>query len=211
MRNLRIQEDFFRLPTLLMAEKLLGMVLVHHAPGGELLKGKIVETEAYLAEGDQACHAYRGMTPRNRPMFASPGTIYIYFTYGNHYLMNIVTEPEGTAGAVLLRALEPLEGVAAMERNRGSKSGTILTNGPGKLTQAMGIGPELNSSSLLHSPKLFLEEGKPPLPEEIGTSGRIGISRSTELPWRKYISTSPYVSGKASTKRCKKTRNALES
>lgn len=211
MRNLRIQEDFFRLPTLLMAEKLLGMVLVHHTPGGELLKGKIVETEAYLAEGDQACHAYRGITPRNRPMFASPGTIYIYFTYGNHYLINIVTEPEGTAGAVLLRALEPVEGVAAMERNRGWKSGTILTNGPGKLTQAMGIGPELNCCSLLDNPQLFLEEGKPPLPEEIGTTERIGISRSTELPWRKYISTSRYVSGKAPTKRCKKSRNTLES
>ncbi|ANT65705.1 DNA-3-methyladenine glycosylase [Prosthecochloris sp. CIB 2401] len=211
MRNHRIKEDFFRHPTLLMAEKLLGMVLVHKTPGGELLKGKIVETEAYLAAGDRACHAYRGMTQRNRPMFASPGTVYIYFTYGNHYLMNIVTEPEGTAGAVLLRALEPLEGIPVMERNRGSKSGTILTNGPGKLTQAMSIGPELNSSSLLHSHQLYIEEGDTPLPEEIGTSERIGITQSTELPWRKYISSSPYVSGKAAARCRKKHHDALES
>ncbi len=191
---IRLESDFFKQPTLLLAELLLGKVFVHNTAGGRLYKGRIVETEAYLAEGDQACHAFRGRTKRNRVMYAAPGTLYVYFTYGCHNLMNIVSEPEGIAGAVLVRAMEPLLGLDAMQKNRGTGKKLNLTNGPGKLTKAMGITLAHNGMSLAGS-TVFLEDGTLLPGETISSSTRIGITKSTDLPWRRYLAGNAFVSG----------------
>lgn len=189
----RLDTEFYQIPTLELAERLLGKIFVHCEGSGMETRARIVETEAYLGEGDEACHAWRGMTERNRAMFGPPGHLYIYFTYGCHYLMNIVSEPEGTAGAVLLRAMEPLEGVGRMRERRGTADERALLSGPGKITQALGIGPELYGAPL--TGKICWLEDAPDIPlEEIGTSPRIGIARSAELPWRKFVTTSPHVS-----------------
>jgi DNA-3-methyladenine glycosylase len=189
----RLGSDFYEVPTLLLAERLLGKIFVHCEGPGRMMKGRIVETEAYLGEHDLASHACRGKTPRNEAMFGPPGTLYIYFTYGCHYMANIVSEPVGSAGAVLLRAMEPVEGIDLMREKRQTQPLTSLMSGPGKLTRALGIGPELYGESLLGR-NCWLEEG-PELPAEmIGTSPRIGISRSAGLPWRKFVIGSKHVS-----------------
>ena len=190
----RLGPDFFELPTLVLAEQLLGKIFVRNeGPGGLLLKGRIVETEAYLGHGDEASHAWRGMTRRNRAMFGPPGTLYIYFSYGCHYMANIVSEQEGTAGAVLLRAMEPVEGIERMSANRRTGDPFSLLSGPGKLTQALGIGPDLYAEPL-SGQRCWIEDAPGLPPEMIGTSTRIGISRSTHLPWRKFVAGSPHVS-----------------
>ncbi len=206
----RLEAEFYQLPTLELAERLLGKIFVRCEGAGIVTKARIVETEAYLGEGDEACHAWRGMTNRNRAMFGPPGHLYIYFTYGCHYMINIVSEQEGTAGAVLLRAMEPLEGIDRMQERRGTADERALMSGPGKLAQALGIGPELYGSSLLGE-SCWLEEA-PDIPqEEIGTSPRIGITRSTELPWRKFVTASPHVSKIRPGGSKKKRRKPLES
>ena len=190
----RLGHDFFEVPTMVLAERLLGKVFVHcEGPGMPLMKGRIVETEAYLAEGDEACHAWRGMTRRNRAMFGPPGTLYIYISYGCHHLLNIVSEQEGTAGAVLLRAMEPVEGIERMRINRHTDNLLSLMSGPGKLTQALGIGPDLYAESL-SGPRCWIEDAPEVPPEMIGSGPRIGISRSTHLPWRKFVIDSPHLS-----------------
>ncbi|TLU86060.1 MAG: DNA-3-methyladenine glycosylase [Chlorobium sp.] len=189
----RLPRQFYEIPTLAPAEKLLGKIFVRRLPGNVVLKGRIVETEAYLAENDEACHAWKGKTRRNQAMFQSPGTIYVYFTYGNHYMLNIVSEPENTAGAVLIRAMEPLEGLSVMQRQRGMEKLTSLMSGPGKLTRALAIESACNGENLFGD-EFFLENA-PPVPGRlIGTSRRIGISKSRELPWRKFIIENPHVS-----------------
>ncbi|MBF0585710.1 DNA-3-methyladenine glycosylase [Prosthecochloris sp. N3] len=207
----KIDADFYRQPTLEMAEALLGKVLVHRSSAHTVLKGRIVETEAYLGEGDEACHAFRGMTPRNSTMFGPPATLYVYFTYGNHYLINIVTEQEGTAGAVLIRAMEPLEGIGLMHERRNTASRVNLMNGPGKLTEALGITTAHNGCSLLED-TIYLEDDGEVYPGGIVTTARIGITRSTALPWRKYLRASPYVSkAKPGPPGRKKKQHVLES
>jgi DNA-3-methyladenine glycosylase len=207
----RLGPDFYEVPTLLLAERLLGKIFVRREyPGEPLLKARIVETEAYLAGHDQASHAWRGKTPRNRAMFGPPGTMYVYFTYGCHYMANIVSEPEGTAGAILLRAMEPLEGMEEMSRRRKTDEHRALMSGPGKLTQALGIGPDMYGETLFGE-SCWLENA-PELPAgAIGTSTRIGISRSTDLPWRKFITGSPYVSKTRTPRTSKKEFILLES
>jgi len=189
----KLGEDFFAKPTLILAEHLLGKVFVHNTGNGQCYKGKIVETEAYLAEGDEACHAFRGMTKRNKIMYGPPGTLYVYFTYGCHNLMNIVTEPEGTAGAVLIRAMEPLSGLADMKKNRDTTRTVDLMNGPGKLTRAMDIALAHNGMSL-SGDTVFLEEGEKIPKEAICSSKRIGITKSTDLFWRRYVAGNLFVS-----------------
>jgi DNA-3-methyladenine glycosylase len=206
----RLGPEFFETPTLQLAECLLGKIFVRsEGPGKTLLKGRIVETEAYLAAGDEASHAWRGMTDRNRAMFGPPGTLYVYFSYGCHYLANIVSEPEGSAGAVLLRAMEPMEGIGQMCLRRGVDDPLSLMSGPGKLTRALGIGPDLYGETLF-GPHCWLEDA-PDIPAGmIGTSQRIGISRSTLLPWRKFVIDSPHVS-KTGNKAKKKGAPGLKS
>ncbi len=189
----RLERQFYETPTLELAEKLLGKIFVRILPGNIRLKGRIVETEAYLGQQDEACHAWRGRTARNQMMYRAPGTMYVYFTYGSHYMLNIVSEPENSAGAVLIRAMEPVEGVSFMEEQRETCMITNLMSGPGKLAKAFAIDGSCNGKDLF-SEEFFVEDA-PPLPKEmIGSSNRVGISRSRELPWRKFIINNPHVS-----------------
>ena len=131
--------EFYLQDTLTVAQALLGQLVWRRLPSGEVLSGIIVETEGYLTD-DPACHAYRGQTPRNRTMFGPPGHAYVYFTYGLHMMLNLVCAPEGIAEAVLIRAIEPVEGVETMRLNRGGIESVLqLTNGPGKLAQALAL------------------------------------------------------------------------
>lgn len=156
---------------------LLGCVVAHKTPEGRAA-GVIVETEAYRPE-DPACHAYKGPTMRNRNIFSGPGTAYIYLSYGTHKLFNISCEEEGVGSAVLIRALRPTEGLELMEEKRGRAKD--LCNGPGRLTQALGIELTLDGASVTQSP-VTISDGDEP--EEIVATTRIGISRGVELPWR---------------------------
>ena len=179
------------------AKKLLGQFLVRTLPSGETLSGVIVETEAYLKD-DPACHAYRGQTPRNAAMFGPPGHAYVYFTYGLHMMLNLVCAPEGTAEAVLIRALEPVDGIDLMRVNRGGISETKqLTNGPGKLAQALAL-TRLGHNGLditrLDSELFILPHESAPF-ETVETL-RIGISQGVDLPWRYYMRGNGYVSRK---------------
>jgi DNA-3-methyladenine glycosylase len=189
----RLEKQFYEQPTLELAEQLLGKIFVRILPGNIRLKARIVETEAYLGQDDEACHAWRGRTPRNRIMFQTPGTMYVYFSYGCHYLLNIVSEPVNNAGAVLIRAMEPVEGISFMEEQRGTRIITNLMSGPGKLTRALAIDCHSNGKNLFGD-EFFLENA-PPIPAAmIGTSTRVGISKSRELPWRKFMINNPHVS-----------------
>ena len=161
-----------------VAVDLLGCVLVHETSKG-ITSGVVVETEAYRPE-DPACHAYKGPTMRNRNIFGRPGLAYVYLSYGIHKLLNAVCEGEGVGSAVLIRALRPLEGQDLMRERRGRKRD--LCNGPGRLTQALGVELSLDGSDLTDG-ELYLASGEPPEGEIIATT-RIGISRGTELPWR---------------------------
>ena len=161
-----------------VAVDLLGCVLVHETPEGAA-SGVVVETEAYRPE-DPACHAYKGPTMRNRNIFGRPGLAYVYLSYGIHKLLNAVCEDEGVGSAVLIRALRPLDGLDLMRERRG-RAGD-LCNGPGRLTQALGIELARDGSDLTDG-ELYLALGEPPRGDIISTT-RIGISRGTELPWR---------------------------
>ncbi len=178
------------------ANKLLGYKLIHETPAGRL-SGYIVETEAYSME-DPASHSFRGHTPRTAPMFGAAGTIYVYFTYGMHYCFNIVTGPKGHGQAVLIRAIEPLEGIEIMQRNRArglTLSKYQLTNGPAKAAQALGITAALSGTTIWDGP-LRLEAGFEP--EQIVQTTRVGITKAVDQPWRFYIQDNPYVSRPAS-------------
>ena len=186
-----LPKAFFERNTLEVAKDLLGHLLLHEGPRRRLV-GRVVEVEAYRGPKDPASHAYR-RTPRSQIMWGPPGTAYVYFTYGNHYCINVVTEPQGTAGAVLLRAVEPLEGIGLMRRRRGTgDNDRLLTSGPGRLTQAMGIGRNHNGVDLTRPP-LFLARGPTARPP-IASSPRIGIRAAAGRPWRFYIPANPYVS-----------------
>ncbi|MDQ3000399.1 MAG: DNA-3-methyladenine glycosylase [Fibrobacterota bacterium] len=198
---------FFARPTVAVARDLLGMVLVHHSPQG-LAAGRIVETEAYLRD-DAACHASRGLTPRTRIMFGPPGRAYLYLIYGMYHCFNVVTAPNGTGEAVLIRALEPLEGLPlmAMRRSRGKpgvapKPGS-LCSGPGKLVIALGIGMSQNGADLRKGALRILPAEAYPRPEEasaadrnIKVTTRIGITRDAHLPLRFYPEGNPFISRK---------------
>jgi len=174
----RLEKQFFDTPTLQLAQALLGKTFVRILPRNTILKGRIVETEAYLGENDEASHAHRGKTERNRPMFEAPGTLYVYFTYGCHHLVNIVSEPEHTAGAVLLRAMEPVEGTAFMERQRGKVEATNLMSGPAK-SPRRSTSPAATAGETCSEPNSFLkmlhQSPKPilaPAPASVFPKGR---------------------------------------
>ena len=179
---------FYARPVLDVARELVGCV-VRHADSS----GRIVETEAYH-ESEAACHAYVGVTPRTGTLFGPPGEAYVYRSYGIHALLNAVSEAEGVGAAVLIRALEPLDGVELMHERRGLDDPVQLANGPGKLTQALGIGLALNASSLIDGPiELLAPPADAPTPRLV-TGERIGITKAVELPWRFCDADSRYVS-----------------
>ncbi|MCL5056843.1 MAG: DNA-3-methyladenine glycosylase [Actinobacteria bacterium] len=188
-----LPREFYGRETALVARDLLGKIIVRLSGNG-IAAGRIVETEAYV-RGDPACHAFRGMTPRNRAMFGPPGHAYIYFTYGMHYCFNVVTAEEGVGEAVLVRALEPLEGLCIMSKRRGREKNTDLCSGPGKLVQAMGIGPDLYGHDLTCEPLVILG-GEPRPGEAVAVAARVGISAAADLPLRFYFKNNRYVSKK---------------
>jgi DNA-3-methyladenine glycosylase len=194
--------DYFARPTLEVARDLLGCLLVHDAPEGRIA-GRIVETEAYTQD-DPALHGWKAtfgeegfVVPEGRAadLFAPPGTAYVYLIYYTNWLLNVVTEPEGTAGAVLIRALEPVEGVEVMRGNRpAARRDRDLTNGPGKLTQALGVAGAAFHRTDLTRPPLYFAEPPEREPFEVEASSRIGLTRGVERPWRFFVAGHPYVS-----------------
>jgi DNA-3-methyladenine glycosylase len=186
-----LPRSFFERYTPLVARELLGMRLVR-VDGGERLAGVIVETEAYRGRRDPASHAFRGRTRRNEVMFGPAGHAYVYFIMGMHYCLNVTTEYPGTPGAVLLRAIEPAEGMRRMLENRELGSAVHVADGPGKLTEALGINSRLNGEDMVTSRNLFIERGTKP--ERIGRSSRVGIKVATERRWRYFITGSSFVS-----------------
>ncbi len=178
-----LPRSFYSRDTLTVARRILGQVLVRQVRG-KLLAGRIVEAEAYTGPGDPASHACRGPTPRSRIMFGRAGVAYVYFCYGNHCLLNAVTEKDGTAGAVLIRGLEPLAGLESMLKNRKKETEAGLLDGPGKLTQALEIDLKLNGWDLVSGKKLFIARGELHPGEKVVRSPRVGIRVGTEKLWR---------------------------
>ncbi|HEX2084086.1 MAG TPA: DNA-3-methyladenine glycosylase [Solirubrobacteraceae bacterium] len=182
-----MNRDFYDRPVLDVARDLVGCTLIH----GDCA-GIVVETEAYHFS-EPACHAYVGVTARTEVLWGPPGIAYVYRSYGIHALLNAVTEPEGVGSAVLIRAMEPTDGIELMRARRGPVPDRELSNGPGKLTQALGIGLELNGTSLLGEGPI--EFGPRPRPVDVVRSApRIGISRAVDLDWRFTAVGSPHVS-----------------
>lgn len=188
-----LDRGFYSRPTDIVAREALGKVLVRLYKG-EFLSGRIVEVEAYFGPGDIASHAKNGPTPRSRPMFGLPGKAYVYFTYGMHYLLNLVTEEDGKAGAVLLRALEPLSGLETMKKLRKTKDEKILTNGPARLTQALAIGLFFNCWDLTQGKGLFLLDDGYRCPQKIVSTHRLGVPVAPDDNFRYYIGGNQFVS-----------------
>lgn len=189
----QLDKDFYLRPTEDVARALLGKVLVHEGTAG-VTTGRIVEVEAYLYHDDAACHASRGQTARNAPMFGPPGTAYVYLIYGIHYCFNVVTGLEGEGEAVLVRALEPLTGMEIMAQRRGTNEPKKMANGPGKLCRAMAITKAHNGHDLNRSPLYLADDGF--AVSEVVTTTRIGISVATDLPLRFYLANNPFISRK---------------
>jgi DNA-3-methyladenine glycosylase len=184
-----LPRSFYNRPATEVARDLLGKVLIHGATGGI-----IVETEAYLGLDDAASHAYRGLTKRTEVMFGPPGHAYVYFIYGMYECVNVVVEPSGTAGAVLIRALEPLLGVDLMRiRRPGAKRLRDIASGPGKLTLALGITRALNGADVTKG-ALVVRDRRGTEPFDIVAGPRIGISKCADLPLRFTIAGSEFVS-----------------
>lgn len=202
----RISRAFYARPTLEVAPDLLGKILVRRTRAG-VTSGTIVEVEAYVGESDPACHAAPGPTRHNEPLYGPPGYAYVYLNYGVHYLVNVVTEPKGSPAAVLIRALEPLEGIPLMRRRRSrdrtARDSTrlarsvpehALCQGPGNVTHAMGITLRQNRVDLLGD-ELYVEDRGLQI-GSIAWGPRIGISAGTDRHWRYYASDSQAVSKK---------------
>jgi DNA-3-methyladenine glycosylase len=203
IRQRRLPRSFYARPTLEVARDLIGKVLVHRGRRA-ITSGVIVEVEAYIGESDPACHAAPGPTRRNQPLYGPPGHAYVYLNYGIHCLMNVVTESAGSPAAVLIRALEPLEGIACMRRRRSRAvtgrrapaTSTLevhrLCRGPGNVTMAMGITLKENRLDLLGDQLLIEDRGVQRGP--IAWGPRIGIRVGVDRPWRAWVAGNPAVS-----------------
>lgn len=188
-----LPREFYAAHTTTVARKLIGCVIRHGATSG-----MIVETEAYLGEGDRAAHFWRGKTPRTEVIFGPPGHAYVYFVYGMHECFNVVTEPDGVPGAVLIRAVEPLTGLAEMARRRYGRQDEVrslhaLTNGPAKLAEALAITRAHNGCRLDRG-ALTIRTWRKNEPAEIEITTRIGVSHSADLPLRYIWKRNPFVS-----------------
>ncbi|HEY3340598.1 MAG TPA: DNA-3-methyladenine glycosylase [Anaerolineae bacterium] len=199
-----LPRSFYARDTRIVARDLLGAHLVRVLPDGTRLSGIIVETEAYRP-ADQASHAHRGRTERNAAMFLAPGTAYVYFTYGMYYCLNIVTEEEGIPAAVLIRALEPLEGIAVMQKFRDMRPNHNrpipphdLCRGPARLCMALAIDGQLNAYDMFQRESvLFVERGATLLDSQVGTSARIGVfgdDTALAAEWRWFVAENAFVS-----------------
>ena len=190
LEALALSRDFYERPTLKVAEDLLGKVLVHRTREG-IASGVIVEAEAYIGEDDPACHASFGRTARNEPLFGPPGFAYVYLNYGVHYLVNAVTEADGYPGAVLIRALQPLDGIALMKKRRAPDGRAIdehdLCRGPGNLTKALGITITRQPAGPLGESKLTIEDRGISVGGDRDAGPRIGIRVAVERPWRCWV------------------------
>lgn len=199
-----LPRSFFARDPRRVARQLLGKVLVRDA-GTSRLTARIVEVEAYLGIDDPAAHSAAGRTLRNAVLFGPPGHAYIYFIYGNHYCLNVSCEPEGQAGGVLFRALEPLSGIEAMARARktqlnGPRDLPKLTSGPGRLCEAFGITRARDNGLDLTSPASGLWIGDDQCrPRSISQGPRIGITKAAEMPLRYFLTNNPFVSGRKTT------------
>ena len=192
MRIRRLRRSELPVDTLALAQYLIGKTLVHEVPSGRL-SGRIVETEAYPV-GDAAGHSFGGETPSRRSLFLRHGHAYVYFTYGSCFMMNVSSETRGVGAGVLIRAVEPLEGIPFMERRRRTHRMLDLTRGPGRLAQAMNIDRRLDGLNLCSDLKLWLGDsvrGTGP----VGKSVRIGITREVNQLYRFYERDNPFVSG----------------
>jgi DNA-3-methyladenine glycosylase len=193
----RLKREELPVDTLELSKYLIGKTLVHDLPRVRVA-GRILETEAYPI-GDKAAHAYGGLTPSRRSLFLPSGHAYVYFTYGSCFMMNVSSEIEGKGAGVLIRAVEPLEGIAFMERRRGTTRRVDLARGPGRLAQAMDIDKRLDGQDLCDGGKLWLGDAVRPA-GPIGVSIRIGITRDVAQPFRFYERGSPFVSGPKRTR-----------
>jgi DNA-3-methyladenine glycosylase len=189
----RLPRSFYARSALRAGPELLGRVLVRTLADGTRLAARIVETEAYLP-GDPASHAFRGMTRRNGVMFGPPGHLYVYFTYGNHWMMNAVTGRAGLGTAVLLRAAEPLEGLEVMAANRGREDPRDLCSGPGKLAKAFGVTGTQNGLDLVRGSDMHILEGRPVPRSRVSRTTRVGVTLGAERRWRFIITGDPFVS-----------------
>jgi DNA-3-methyladenine glycosylase len=185
---MRLGADFYARSVHDVARDLVGCV-VRQGPAA----GRIVETESYHME-EPACHAFVGVTDRTHTLFGPPGHAYVYFSYGIHSLLNAVAEEEGTGAAVLIRALEPVDGIALMRERRGVERLEELCSGPGKLTQALGIGVPLNGTSLVDGPIEVLAREQGARTPRIAVGERVGITKAADLPWRFCDADSRHVS-----------------
>ncbi len=200
--ELPLPAKFYRQDTRVVARALLGQTLVRQLPSGELLSGMIVETEAYLWD-DPACHAFRGETPRCRTMFGPAGRAYVYFTYGLHTMLNVVCGPQGVGEAVLIRALEPTGGLETMQTLRGALvQMRDVTNGPGKLAQALALSHKRDDGLDVTDPQSPLQILPFPAGHwDIVATTRIGISQAKDQPWRFYIRDNRWVSRREKTQK----------
>ena len=187
--------SFYDRDAVRVAQELLGKLLVRQSPGGRTV-GRIVETEAYLAQGDPACHATRGMTRKNASMFGPPGRAYVYAIHAR-WCFNVVVQPRQVASAVLIRAVEPLDGVPLMQQRRGRVKPAELTRGPARLCEAFDIDRRLDGWQLGAGRRLWIAEGHPTWlsPNHIGCSPRIGVTSAAERHLRFYVRDNPHVSG----------------
>lgn len=195
-----LARDFYARPTLDVARDLLGKVLRHSTPEG-VASGRIVEVEAYIGESDPACHAAPGPTSRNQPLYGPPGIAYVYLNYGLHYLVNAVTEAKGSPAAVLIRALEPLDGLGLMRVRRAqakwrqgkpAPADHALCRGPGNLTTALGITLAQNTQPLTRGTLVIEDRGD--RVTRVVWGPRVGIRVGTDRPWRALVADSPAVS-----------------
>jgi len=196
----KLKKNFYNRELINVARDLLGKILVKSCDD-KIISGKIVELETYHGDFDQAAHSYGGITKRNKIMFEEGGYLYVYFTYGAHHCCNVVTGKKGQGTAVLIRAVEPVSGIDLMIKNRfgrnlkNDREIYNLTSGPGKLCKAFGID-RTHSGIDLTGKDIFILDNKKILKKETGVSTRIGITRSTDLPWRFFIKNNPYLSRK---------------
>lgn len=190
-----LARDFYARPTLMVARALLGKTLWHATPDG-VTAGVIVETEGYIAAIDPAAHGYHGKTKRTEVMYGPPGHLYVYFSYGMHHCCNAVTETDGACAAVLIRALEPTQGIELMRARRGPDIiDRDLLRGPGRLCQGMGITLARNGADLVGGSLVITETPGWPAEFSVMITPRIGLTKATDLPWRFAVAGSQWVSG----------------